>query len=158
MKLLFTTPNNLELLHMLSRQFRYRLNTGRRCKLCSSVSSPFGGWLGWLGLDRHLQLFSNLVMLANVTCKARPPPPPLPPLAQAQLRSQKFRQNSGSTPTLCVDKPVLARGAHNSKARYVTATPGIAMLAMAQNHIKTNRMGLQCVAQCCYEQNAHLQT
>ena len=40
----------------------------------------------------------------------------------------------------CLDKPVLARDTHNSKARYGTATPGIAMLAMAEHHIKTNRM------------------
>jgi len=41
---------------------------------------------------------------------------PRPPLAQARPRSQKSRQNSGSTHTLCLDKPVLARDAHNSKA------------------------------------------
>ena len=57
-------------------------------------------------------------------------------------------------PTPCLDKPVLAHDTHNSKAQYVTAMPGIAMLAMAKNHIKTNRMGLQRVAQSCYEQNA----
>ena len=28
------------------------------------------------------------------------------------------------------------------------------MLVMAENHIKTNSMGLQCVVQRCYEQNA----
>ena len=32
---------------------------------------PFGGWLGWLELDRHLQLFRNLVMVANATCKVQ---------------------------------------------------------------------------------------
>ena len=32
---------------------------------------------------------------------------------------------------------------------YVTAMPGIAMLAMAENHIKPNRTRLQCVVQCC---------
>ena len=56
---------------MLSGQFRDRLRIGRRGRLCSSVSSPFGGWFGWLGLDRHLQLFGKLVMLANVTCKVQ---------------------------------------------------------------------------------------
>ena len=39
-KLLFSTTNNLELLDMLSGQ--YRLGIGRRGRLCSSVSSPFG--------------------------------------------------------------------------------------------------------------------
>ena len=52
-KLLFTTPNNLELPDVLSGQFRYRLRIGRRGRLCSSVSSPFGGWVGSLGLDRR---------------------------------------------------------------------------------------------------------
>ena len=28
---------------------------------------------------------------------------------------------------------------------YVTAMPGITLLAMAENHIRTNSMGLQCV-------------
>ena len=70
---------------------------------------------------------------------------PRPTLAQARPQSQKSRQNSGSTPTPCLDKPVLARNTHNSKAQYVTAMPGVAMLAMAQNHIQTNSMGLQCV-------------
>ena len=65
------TPNNLELLDMLSGQFRCRLKIGRQGRLCSSVSSPFGGWLGWLGLDRYLQLFRNLVMVASVTCKVQ---------------------------------------------------------------------------------------
>ena len=58
-----------------------------------------------------------------------------PPLAQARPWSQKSRQNSGPT-----------------------AMPGIAMLAMAKNHIKTDSMGLQCVVQCWYEQNAQSQT
>ena len=34
---------------------------------------------------------------------------------------------------------------------YMTAMPGIARLAMAENHIKTNSMGLQCVVQYCYD-------
>ena len=68
------------------------------------------------------------------------------PLAQAWPRSQKSRQNSGSTPTPCLDRPVLARDTH-SKARYVTDMPGIAILAIAENHIPTNSMGLQCVVQ-----------
>ena len=66
------------------------------------------------------------------------------PLGQAGLRPQKSRQNSGSMPTPCLGKPVLARNTHDSKARYVTAVSRIAMLAMAENHIKTNRMGMQC--------------
>ena len=32
------------------------------------------------------------------------------------------------------------------------------MLVMAEIHIKTSSMGLQCVAQRCYEQNAQSQT
>ena len=39
-KLRFTTPNNLELLDMLSGQFSFRLRIGRRGTLCSLVSSP----------------------------------------------------------------------------------------------------------------------
>ena len=31
-------------------------------------------------------------------------------------------------------------------------------LPMAEDHIKTNSTGLQCVEQCCYEQNAQSQT
>ena len=73
------------------------------------------------------------------------------PLVQAQPRSQKTKQNGGSTPAPCLDKPMLVRNTHGSKA-------GIAMLAMADNHIKTNSMGLQCVVQCCHEQNAQSQT
>ena len=45
-----------------------------------------------------------------------------------------------------------------SKARRVTATPGIAMLAMADKHIQANSVGLQRVVRCCYEQNAQSQT
>ena len=72
------------------------------------------------------------------------PPPP----ARARPRSQKSRQNSGSTPTPRdpttvvtlrdhtgnisahtprVDKPMLPHDTHDSKVRYVTATPGTAM-------------------------------
>ena len=32
------------------------------------------------------------------------------------------------------------------------------MLPRAENHTNTNSMGLQCVAQCCYEQNAQSET
>ena len=78
--------------------------------------------------------------------------PPLP-LAQARPRSQ----NSISTPT-SLDKPVLGRDTHASKARYVTATPGIAMLGIAEDHIQTNRVGLWCVVRCCDGQNAPSQT
>ena len=35
---------------------------------------------------------------------------------------------------------------------YVTAMPGIATLAIAEKHIKTHSIGLQCQAECCYEQ------
>ena len=41
---------------------------------------------------------------------------------------------------------------------YVTAMPGITLLAMAENHIRTSSMGFQCVVQCCYQQNAPSQT
>ena len=34
----------------------------------------------------------------------------------------------------------------------MTAMPGLTLLAIAENHIRTNSMGLQCVVQCCYEQ------
>ena len=37
---------------------------------------------------------------------------------------------------------------------YVTVRPGVTLLAMAENHIKTSSMGFQCVVQCYYEQNA----
>ena len=77
-----------------------------------------------------------------------------PPLEQARPRSQKSGQTSGSTPTPCLDKPVLTRDTHDSKARYVTAMPMTAMFAVAENHIQTNRMGLHC----CYEQNVRSQT
>ena len=50
-----------------------------------------------------------------------------PPLAQARPQSQKSRQDSGSTLTPYLDKPVLARDTHDSKARHMTAMPGIAM-------------------------------
>ena len=49
-----------------------------------------------------------------------------------------------------------ARDTLDSKVRY--ATPGIAMLAMTDNHINTKSMGVQCPVQCCYEQNAQSQT
>jgi len=65
-----------------------------------------------------------------------------PPFVQARPLSQKSRQTSGSTPTPSLDRPVLARNTHDSKARQVTGMPGVAMLAMAENHIKTNSMGL----------------
>ena len=35
---------------------------------------------------------------------------------------------------------------------YITAMPVIATSAMAENHIKTNSIGLQLQAECCYEQ------
>ena len=38
-----------------------------------------------------------------------------PPLAQARPRSQKTRQNSGSTPTPCLNKAVLACGTYDGK-------------------------------------------
>ena len=79
---------------------------------------------------------------------------PPPPLAQARPRSQRCRQNRGSTPTLCLDKPVLVRNTQDSKAWCVAAVPGIAMLAMAKDHIKTNSIGLQCVVPCCYDPKA----
>ena len=41
---------------------------------------------------------------------------------------------------------------------YMPAMPGIILLAMAENHIRTDSMGLQCVVQCCYEHNALSQT
>ena len=40
---------------------------------------------------------------------------PRPPLAQARPRSQKTRQNSGSTPTPCLDKTVPVCGTHDGK-------------------------------------------
>ena len=76
--------------------------------------------------------------------------PSVPPaLAQARPRSQKYSQNSGST-----DKPGLAHNTHASKARYVTAVPAIVMLAVAEHHTQTNRMGVQCVVRCRYEPTA----
>ena len=35
---------------------------------------------------------------------------------------------------------------------YVTAMPAIATLTMAENHIKTDSIGLQLQAECWYEQ------
>ena len=72
-------------------------------------------------------------------------------------RDHSLRMGSGAA-DMCLDKAVLAHDAHNSKARYVTAMPGIATLAMAENHIKSNSIGLQCVVQYCYEQNGQSQT
>ena len=40
------------------------------------------------------------------------------------------------------------------RVTHVTARPGITLLAMAENHIRTSSMGFRCVVQCCYEQNA----
>ena len=45
--------------------------------------------------------------------------------------------------TLCLDKPALAHDTHDSKAWHAAAMPAIAMVAMADNHIKTNSVGLQ---------------
>ena len=56
------------------------------------------------------------------------------------------------------DKPVRARDTHNRKARCVTAAPGMAMSAMAQHHLQTNRIALRCVVRCCDEQTAPAQT
>ena len=44
------------------------------------------------------------------------------------------------------------------RVTHVTARPGITLLAMTENHIRTSSMGFQCVVQCCYEQNAPSQT
>ena len=87
-----------------------------------------------------------------------------PPL-RARPRSQKSRQTwFNAHPVL---GQVLARDAHDSKARYVTATPGIAMLAMAggavmkkkkQKAPSVQRMALRCVVRCCDAQNAQPQT
>ena len=72
MKPLFSRPN-LELMDMFSGQFRYGLRTGRGggSGLCSLLSDSFGSWLGWLGLDRHLQLFRDLLILADVMGKVQ---------------------------------------------------------------------------------------
>ena len=85
--------------------------------------------------------------------------PPLPSTSAEQTPNPAFRatKNSGSTPT-SLDKPVLGRDTHASKARYVTATAGIAMLGIAEDHIQTNRVGLWCVVRCCDGQNAPSQT
>ena len=40
-----------------------------------------------------------------------------PPLAEARPRSEKSRQNNGSTPTPCLDKAMHACDTHNRKAR-----------------------------------------
>ena len=69
-------------------------------------------------------------------------PPSPPPPAQARPQSQTSRYNSDAMPTPCLDKPVLARNTHNSQIGYVTATPGMAMLAMPEHHIQTHRIGL----------------
>ena len=44
------------------------------------------------------------------------------------------------------------------RVTHVTAMPGITLFAMDENHIRTSSMGLQCVVQCYYEQNAPSQT
>ena len=48
----------------------------------------------------------------------------------------------GRSVSPCLDKPVLVRDAHDSKARPMATVPGTAMLAMAEHHIQTNGMGL----------------
>ena len=43
------------------------------------------------------------------------PTHPGPPFVQARPRSHKTKQNSGSTPTPCLDITVLACGTHDGK-------------------------------------------
>ena len=133
-----------------------------------------GGW--WLAVDvplgRSLRVVDNrkkksrsqrtaLQKSAHAcvlcTCKCLCP---IPPLLRKHSRSPKSPGKTAvhAHPTPCLDKSVLACDTHDSKAWYATAMPRIAMLAVAENHIKTNSMGLQCVVQCRYEQNAQSQT
>ena len=106
--------------------------------------------------DASTQTLNQTKSRAADALKGHIPPPP-PPCANTAA-VPKVQTKPRSTPTPCVDKPVLERNTHTSKARYLTTMPGIAMLAMTENHITANRMGLPCVVQCCYEQNAPSQT
>ena len=81
-----------------------------------------------------------------------------PPCASAAAVPKVQTKRGFNAHPPCVDKPVHARNTHSSKARYVTAMPGLAMLAVAEHHIQTNRVGLQCVVRCCDERNAQSQT
>ena len=64
MKLLFTTPNNLEILDMLSGQFRYRLRIGRWGRLCNvevaSVPYNIPAATGWVAQRRACIEFAGL--------------------------------------------------------------------------------------------------
>ena len=51
----------------------------------------------------------------------------------------------------------MARACYLMLWMYATAMQVMTMLAMAENHIKTN-IGLQCVLECCYEQNEQSHT
>ena len=47
---------------------------------------------------------------------------------------------------------IVARACSPVIRMYMTAMPVLTMLAMAENHIKTNSIGFQCVVEYCYEQ------
>ena len=76
------------------------------------------------------------------------PPPPL----------RKHGRGPGSPAKTAVQRPPCAWTRPCMRVTHVTTRPGRTLLAMAENHIKTSSMGLQCVVQCCYEQNAPSQT
>jgi hypothetical protein len=62
-KLLFTTPNNLELLDMLSRQFRYRLRIGRPGRLCSLGSIAIPAYCYGVRGEVEMQTISHVHLL-----------------------------------------------------------------------------------------------
>ena len=67
-----------------------------------------------LHASARIAAVASRVMLVG-TAHSRGTYPAAPPLAQARPRSQKTRQNSGSTPTPCLDKTVPACGTHDGK-------------------------------------------
>ena len=74
------------------------------------------------------------------------------------LHSGPQKQRSQNFLKTAVQRPPRARTRPCMRVTHVTARPGITLLAMAENHIRTSSMGFQCVVQCCYEQNAPSQT
>ena len=68
---------------------------------------------------------------------------PLPCASMAAVPKLQAKQQFNANPVLRQAR-ACARHTRDSKARYGTATLSIAMLVMAENHIKRNSMGLQC--------------
>ena len=71
---------------------------------------------------------------------------------------RKHGRGPRSQAKTAVQRPPRARTRPCMRVTHVTARPGITLLAMAENHIRTSSMGFQCVVQCCYEQTAPSRT